>query len=1446
MWRATVACLALLTLEASALSSETVGQRPYEMDWAGRTEDTRPPLVDFENLDGWRVETVASVAEVQLSRQQQLWGKHVARLTYRGTGERAPVVTLKPARPVPFAGPVDCVNLWAYGNNWAWQPDKSTPSVTITAVLQSPRGEVVRVNLGNVNWREWWLMHRKLTPEQAALVREGGTLAAIEVSGGRNRDNRELYFDNLAVYQEPLNALSFAPRPQRGIDMFAGQGSGTNTGPGRLPFPTRDETILPDNLAKHFTTTLTEQSGEFVFRYAGDDGVLVYRYRPATGDLSDISVQWNDEASLRPMVGGGVRLVRGSAEPSAPERIEPSKVERVGDTVRATWHLVSGDTKATAQYTFRLWQKSLVIDVQCEGGAVGEVRFGRAVGAVEPRLVTLPYLACEAARPAVLVMRGQKHPWFLMGLVDHCRSNASALFAENRIGATGVTYNAGSRYLPKTDGRRNDCFERLFLTASPRFEEVLPNVPNPKSPWMQVTGERVWRAHGASNRENDYKLWKGIARRGMSKILVTDHETGWRDGGESFTFRTRAAPGRGGDESQRDYSRKMHELGFRYGIYNNYTDYAPVNEHWREDRVTRTSNGDWVRAWARCYNPKPAWAVEAEAALTPVIQRKFGLDTAYCDVHTAVQPWRYCDFDARVPGAGTFAATFYAYGEIMLHQKQVWNGPVYSEGNNHWYYCGLTDGNYGQDQVARLAENPWLVDFDLRKLHPLCCNFGMGNPEMFFGRNAGFAKHPSEQEAMLDRFLAASLAFGHTGFLVTEGGLSNAARSYFMVQQVHARYAGQAAKQIRYADEQGRLLDTSAAVAEGAYTRSQLAVTYDDGLQLLVNGHTQASWNVEGYTLPPNGWAVRDPAGKIVSFSATVDDHRADYIDSPAYLYADGRGHLTRFPKATCDGAMIVVKNADHVELIPMPGCQVFGVSLDGRAAKAEALDEERRSLGAVETRVSRGLVYVVPGKTAAFSYRLTPLAAAPAGPGISRDRIIPGETISLASGSRTTSLTAERAAAPGSQLWRQVEGTWIDFLVVPLARATLQLKDVGLQLTLVPNVAQAAEAEVRLGPTLRRVRLEPGRPALLEFPRPAVREGVEPIKLHVEVDGLTFERTWYFKQELEMPQLAVVPELFAPGQARRGRVEEDLGGSSGAQVAKRESVCGGESRASVFMHPPYQGGVGYSFALFDAVTLPKSPAATFRVDVGKVDGSDRGDGIRFQVAVVEADGKTTMVAEKLWAEHGWTGLEAALSSWAGKSIQLKLIADVGARDNSSGDWAAWSNLRIQSAEPQLVGTLHDAPIELQHAPGPYASVRLKAADLRDVRSGTLHYEAIGLQSAGQYISQVTLNRQALGNLPGAAGNEERGTWAKASLPITPAALATLGSVNQLAIINPGGDSFKIRRFWIELRLTDDRTISSRIATTVFTQPADWRYAEGVRVPRDKNIETEIRFDLAR
>ena len=169
--------------------------------------------------------------------------------------------------------------------------------------------------------------------------------------------------------------------------------------------------------------------------------------------------------------------------------------------------------------------------------------------------------------------------------------------------------------------------------------------------------------------------------------------------------------------------------------------------------------------------------------LAPLIQKKFGTNAAYTDVHTSVAPWDRTDFDARVPGAGTFAATFYAYGELLLHDQDVYDGHCWSEGNHQWLYAGLCAGNYGLAYSGlRLWEYPYLPHFDLLKMHPLSVDIGVPWTRQFFTGKEGWQK-PENIVASIDQFLAATIAYGHIGWLVEEAhGIRQTCRSYYMLQ----------------------------------------------------------------------------------------------------------------------------------------------------------------------------------------------------------------------------------------------------------------------------------------------------------------------------------------------------------------------------------------------------------------------------------------------------------------------------------------------------------------------------------------------------------------------------------------------------------------------------------------------------------------------------------------
>ena len=83
-------------------------------------------------------------------------------------------------------------------------------------------------------------------------------------------------------------------------------------------------------------------------------------------------------------------------------------------------------------------------------------------------------------------------------------------------------------------------------------------------------------------------------------------------------------------------------------------------------------------------------------------------------------------------------------------------------------------------------------------------------------------------------------------------------------------------------------------------------------------------------------------------------------------------------------------------------------------------------------------------------------------------------------------------------------------------------------------------------------------------------------------------------------------------------------------------------------------------------------------------------------------------------------------------------------------------------------------------------------------------------------------------------------------MPLPKPVIAKLDRANRFVHHNLGNDCFKECNLWIELELADGRRCSSKVATTVYTQPPSWLYAEGVGVPFGANITVDIVFDVAR
>jgi len=903
-------------------ADEPLGQRPYEMVRANR-RPTHTPLVDFDSLEGWTLEcTDGANGELFCSQKQRVWESPVARLVYRGQSAKSAVIMRPPKPiPIPYGEFMNCsyvTTIWIYGNNWSWAPDPSTPQVTISLLIRDSSRKTHVLDITRVIWKEWWLVHKVLPKD--LLVRAPLHLEGIRVNGCANKDNRELFFEDLAFFEESLKPLSFHSRPKRGIDPFAGQDPGANRGAGRLPFPTRKETILPENLVSGYKTKLVHADGEnfsqagslccqYRFVYDGPDTRLEYGVCPTS------NTYWGPVTVKL----GGARIAQalldaGPVFPKAPENLQLTQLIAKGDALHAVWQGVLSEEKISIESDMRLWQKSLIVDYICRGGLATELSYGRIIGVVKPELILLPYLNYGRHHLNVLMSGGTK-PFFASVWMDWYRSNASVPYAEDKIVGDQVRLNGGVRYLPKTDGQRNDLFERVFITFSPTFEETLPTIPNPPAKRGKEAGTRLWQeSWGPQNYEREHERSKRLRAYGIELLTQCNHEITWRDGGESFTFRTMAAPGKGGDEAPQRYIAAQRSLGWRSGLYTNYTDFAPVNEFWDTDMVMRRSLGDLLTAWPRCYAPKALFAVAMDRKLALLIQRKYKTNAAYTDVHTSVAPWDRTDYDARVPGAATFAATFYAYGEILLHDQKIYDEHCWSEGNHQWLYAGLCTGNYGLTYSdLRLWEYPYLPHFDLLKMHPLSVDIGVPWTAQFFRGKEGWSR-PDNLVSSIDQFIATTIAYGHIGWLVEEAhGIRQTCRSYYMLQPLQSRYVMVKPQEIRYGTTTD-IVSASEAFLSGEWKKSRLFIQYPNSLQIWVNGNASESWEVThqgvSHIMPPYGWLAIQ-SDEFYESSELVDGKRCDRVSCPELIFVDGRGSFCLLDGIGTSGSLAVRRSKE-------------------------------------------------------------------------------------------------------------------------------------------------------------------------------------------------------------------------------------------------------------------------------------------------------------------------------------------------------------------------------------------------------------------------------------------------------------------------------------------------------------------------------------------------------
>lgn len=640
--------------------------------------------------------------------------------------------------------------------------------------------------------------------------------------------------------------------------------------------------VVPSNLLTGLNR-ISQEGSLYRFVYQGEDCQVVYTYEPKTGTLDDFTVQVDDGRPFRPGQGGGATVVLQAGEEarSVPARGgQAAEVAWAQDdqalTVRWDYDVASlpGGPKVQIVWTFKIIGKALVVSASCEQPVVSQFSLGEVGLAPLRKSFAVPYLA------------GQVHYLplqnvFVCRYLDWTRSHAS------------YCPQGTATYEPKTDGTRNPMVEYGYIAVSPNVDEVLPNIPHPPSPYLDLLGPKImldiW-GHHRGTYQGDAENLRDLKDHGVDHLAIIQHV--WQCYGYDVKLPDHlpANPEFGGDEGMIEFGRAANECGYLWSVHENYIDLYPDAPSYDPTARVLRADGSPSPAW---YNPGTrvqSFGLKCNRALgyarqnSPEIHRRFQTTAAYLDVHTCVPPWHQLDHEADQPMAAMALAKVQYDTELFQFMRDTHGGPLFGEGANHFYWAGRCDGV--EAQVAGGEHHFPFLDFDLLKLHPQMVNHGMGYYERWFERGYnhrwGFDAGSMEQ---VDKYRAQELAYGHAGFIgsAQTDNVQWVAKEHHLMHAVQRLYGTAKPTEIRY-EVDGQFVPASVALVLGETWRQR--IRYDSGLTLWVNWRPEP-WEVEGRVLPQWGFLAVGPETEV--YTALIDGKFADYARCPEYVFVDAR-----------------------------------------------------------------------------------------------------------------------------------------------------------------------------------------------------------------------------------------------------------------------------------------------------------------------------------------------------------------------------------------------------------------------------------------------------------------------------------------------------------------------------------------------------------------------------
>jgi Family of unknown function (DUF5696) len=448
-----------------------------------------------------------------------------------------------------------------------------------------------------------------------------------------------------------------------------------------------------------------------------------------------------------------------------------------------------------------------------------------------------------------------------------------------------------ARYLERTDASSSLFHERLLLVLSPDVDAVLPSPGNAPSPYMQeLSGRLVLDIWSQDFKQIEQGLTE-LGDYGISDCVGIIHV--WQHAGydNALPEHYPANEAMGGDAGLIAAVKAGRADGCLMALHENYVDYYPNYPKFDPSAIALASDGKRMLSWlnyttgVQSYWTKPAWMIKNASTQSPTIHERYGTTAAYLDVNSGISPASNTDMDARAPGGGTMAALLEGDTGLWSYERKTHQGPVFGEGSNHWYYSGLLDGVEAQFGAGAMQENqgagaPLFVDFDLKRIHPLEVNHGMGYYERWVSPGETISNTLS-----MDDYRMQEIAFGHAPFLgrVYWDDVAHAFVESNLVGPVARSYGVASVSSIAY-QVNGAWASPSVAAQSASFSRVQ--ITYENGLIVVANASREPlRW--QNMVLPQYGWAAK--ARGLLAYTAMCGSTVCDYAETTTSVFANAR-----------------------------------------------------------------------------------------------------------------------------------------------------------------------------------------------------------------------------------------------------------------------------------------------------------------------------------------------------------------------------------------------------------------------------------------------------------------------------------------------------------------------------------------------------------------------------